>query len=129
MTNADDSSFELIAAFVDGEAVPPHALKDALANAGARDYLIDLLVLRRAVADMGPTTFTRHTRPTLRRVLVAAAVVIASVGGYAVGARTVLAAKPGGSVAVLNIQSPQPPRPTETIILQPGVNWHSGGGN
>jgi hypothetical protein len=122
----------VIDAFLDGEPVDPMALRDTLATGEGRDYLVDLLLLRRAVADMGPTAAVtpapqrRSKWARLARLTVAAAVLlIVSGSAFWLGQRTV-AAEPrdgrGGVEVVLD--APSVPRPTEVIRLVPGTSWH-----
>jgi hypothetical protein len=121
----------IVAAFLDGEEVDGGALKASLANEDARDYLVDLLLLRRSVAYMGPMTIGRTSggrRRTTGRWLVAAAIFMATaIGGYAAGALSVpdVHARSSIEVSTEATISP-PPKPTEVIRLQPGINWQQG---
>ncbi len=128
----------VVAAFLDGEEVNCEALKDSLAAHEARDYLIDLLILRRSVAHMGPMTIDRATaqRPRpIGRWLAAAMILIATVttglAGYAIGTRGGFVMRvesaPSSVEAVIDGGVSHAPRPTEVIRLQPGIDWHQGG--
>ena len=127
ITPAADDRFLLVEALLDGERVDGRAIKDALAVAAVRDHFVDLLMLRDAVAGMGPHEWRAAPRSKTRRGMkwaAAAAVVVACVaGGYAVGQR-VTAAAPSNVEAVVTVDAaPVAPAPTKTIALEPGVNW------
>lgn len=113
----------VVAAFVDGERVDAHALKSALAQAEARDYLAELLALREVVALNGAPVVAA-ARPGRRWLIGAAAAVMLSLGGgYALGLR-------GGSAkadddAVVSASAPQP---TRVIEVAPGASYVSQGG-
>ena len=81
---------EVISAFLDDDPYDLADLAAALNEPGGRALLIDLLALRRMVqpADTIPVTSAVHlaARRPLRPVLAAAALVVALVGGYAMGA-------------------------------------------
>jgi len=121
----------IVAAFLDGEQVDGGVLKAALANEDARDYLVDLLLLRRSVACMGPMTIERtdsRRRWTTSRWLVAAAMFMATaIGAYAAGVFSVsdVRARSAFEVSTDTTLSPAP-KPTEVIRLQSGVNWQQG---
>ena len=48
----DEQAYLVVAALADGEPVDPDALKLALEQSAVRDYLVDLMALRRTVADI-----------------------------------------------------------------------------
>src|SRR5262245_10651791 len=81
-------SFELIAAFADGERVDTQALRAALADDAGRDYLIDLLAMREIVghaeAPARPVPAAGHWSRTMTGL---AAVLVMAVGiaGYVIG--------------------------------------------
>src|SRR4051812_42812959 len=82
-----DPAFSVIAAFIDGEAVESSALKQALAVLEGRDYLVDLLSIRGFVRSTFPSE-AMVPRPTswFRRAgAIAAAIVLAALGGYLAG--------------------------------------------
>jgi hypothetical protein len=113
-------SFEIIAAFVDGERVDAEALKLALGDAAGRDYLADIVSLREAVRlpDPAMTTVAPAAMNT-RRWLAAAALVVVGLGtGFAIGHQF---ARTGASATAA-------PTPNRVIELKPGVNWHETGG-
>ena len=127
-----DSTFDVIAAFVDGEHVSPEALKIALADAEARDSFIDLLSLREATRQLDEIAAPARTASTrwrtVARVAAAAALVIgASTAGYFTGHRTAAASAPEPAVmseTVIDMSTPVPMlAPTRVIKLQSGVNW------
>jgi hypothetical protein len=113
-------SFEIIAAFVDGERVDTDALKLALGDAAGRDYLADIVSLRDAVRLPDPAmTAVAPASVNARRWLAAAALVVVGLGtGFAIGHRVALA---DASVSAA-------PAPNRVIELKPGVNWHETGG-
>ena len=83
--------FHILDAFVDGEAVDPDALRQALADEAGRDYLIDAWLLRDLVQEEiagDELTATERVAPPKRRWLAAAAVAgVSLLGGYLAGAR------------------------------------------
>ena len=88
MTNS-----EVISAFIDQESFDAQALADALAEPAGRAMLIDLIVLRSLAEpdDVAPVAIARprpQTRP-VHLAIAAAAVVVALLGGYRWGARSV----------------------------------------
>jgi hypothetical protein len=128
--------FGVIAAFLDGERVDGAALKSALATADGRDYLVDVLALRRSVL-LTPTSVVapvvRERRPIASRW--AAAIVVAglsSVAGYAVGERTGFAAERAASPgveAVTQLAAPTAaPQPTIVIQLESSRSADAAGG-
>ena len=125
----------IVEAFIDGEPVVPEALKDVLAEAAGRDYLIDLLVLRGVVARMElPAASVASARlgrsMHLKSLATAAAVLMSLFAGYLAGQRVVTPAEARSVEAVVEFHSaPTAPTPTRIITLRPGVNWteNSGG--
>ena len=84
-----NDTHEVISAFLDDEPFDAQALAEALSDPEGRAQLIDLVALRHvmqpgkeAMAAMQPKRSTG-----LRALLAAAAMVIALVGGYALGQR------------------------------------------
>jgi hypothetical protein len=122
-----------IDALLDGQAVDRTELRSVLADAEARDYMLDALVLRQLARDVGPSHFVAPARPrhpavTVLRTLAAVLVLTTGVaGGYFYGARQqhppasddVAATLPSAGAA------PTAPAPTQTIRFEPGVNWAS----
>jgi len=136
---------EVIAAFLDDERVDATMLTEALALPEGREYLVQLLALRDLVNAEGRDGITRartasatpgappSREPVVRRWAVAAAVLLlASAGGYVVGANAGFLPRiqgAGSSVeAVVDAGAPPAPKPTHLIRLQPGVNWSAAGG-
>ncbi len=116
---------------LDGEAIERDRLCAALADAVARDYFVDALLLRHTARELTPpvplAVTNRRRSPSWTRWLTAAVVLVtvsaAGVGGgYAWAHRTIDAPAPVEAVMDL---SPRPiaPAPTTVIHLQPGVNW------
>lgn len=120
-------------ALLDGEPVDRDALRSALEQGDARDYLIDALMLRQITRDMGPAQFSipgTPRSPIVRRMrwLAAAVIVAVSAGaGYAFGKNAGTDAAPRGFLEVVLDDRPVPaaPEPTRTIRFEPGVNWTS----
>jgi hypothetical protein len=133
---ADDASAELLTidALLDGEPVDRHALRSALDDAGARDYLVEALVLRQMAREMGPTRFVIPAAPrgaVVRRLRWVAAGVIVAVSagaGYAYGKGSRGDDGVDGDFEVVLDSRPAPaaPEPTRTIRFEPGVNWTAG---
>ena len=122
---------EILSAFVDGEAVEPGALASALMEPGAREALVDFVLLRAALADERepPTAFVERMRRRLggarpfarlprSLLLVAAAAILAlaTLGVLDLG-RLVRPVRPDA-----------PPTPTRVIRFEPGVDWLSAEG-
>jgi hypothetical protein len=102
---------EVISAFLDDEPFDPHELEQALSDADGRAQLIDLLALRH-VMEPGREAMSamRPKRNSgLRALLAAAAVVVALVGGYALGQRQ---SESGRSEA-----------PPATRVVEPPAAW------
>ena len=129
-----DDPLAIVEAFIDGEPVVPEALKDALADAAGRDYLVDLLVLRGVVArmesPMASVTCARAERSRhLKWVAAAAAVVMSLLAGYFAGQQVVTPIETRTVEAFVEPQSaPTAPAPTRVITLRPGVNWTESSG-
>ena len=120
--------YAVVEAFLDGEAVDPTKLRHALDEPGVRDHLVDLLVLREGVRALTPGSWTSTVAATggsrLRWLAAAAAVLVALSAGYYTGQRTVAASETRGGETMVAVESaPAPPRPTQVIKLEPGVNW------
>ena len=85
--------FHILDAFVDGEAVDPSALRQALADEAGRDYLIDAWLLRDLVQEeiaddevATPARTAARTAMPRRQWLAAAAVALVCLtGGYFAG--------------------------------------------
>jgi hypothetical protein len=144
---------EVIAAFVDGEAVEARALDRALADAGGRAHLLDLLALRGLVGDAGAvagavapwgaigsraigSSAHRTSWWSSRRWTSAAAalLVAGAAGGYAVGRVVPDVRSADDVVAPIDVAAPaldvSAPAPTRVIQLEPGKDWNeSAGGN
>jgi hypothetical protein len=117
-----------IDALLDGEAVDKESLRFALDDAGARDYLIDALLLRQITRDSGPRHYVVPgipRSPFARGMRWLAATVILATGaggGYLYGQRSLPAASSSFEVAV-DTAPPVAPEPTQVIRFEPGVNW------
>jgi hypothetical protein len=102
-------SFEVIAAFVDGERVDPIALKSALASPEGRDYLAEVVALREVMSHDSVTASTEivRARPARRWLIGAAAAIALSVAGAALGHQLAAREYAAGGP---NIPAPQPTR-------------------
>jgi hypothetical protein len=126
-----DDSLQILSPLVDGEAVDPEALATALAAPGAREAIVDFVLLRaelRADERRPSTRFYaaveearlhgRVRRLAPARVLrgLAAAVILglAVLGAISLPGRFRPAAD-------------QPPRAARVLQFTPGVDWHEGG--
>ena len=132
--------FDVIQAFADGEAVDPVELESALADAGGRAHLIDIVVLRKLVkrssvaAPVTASAPSSDPRRPLRWLAAAAAVVtIASVGSYFMGERSSTSRQAAATIAadapVADAAATPPPAPTVVITFKPGVDWTERGGH
>ncbi|HWB29896.1 MAG TPA: hypothetical protein VG736_05280 [Vicinamibacterales bacterium] len=115
---------------LDGEAIERERLRAALADAEAREYFVDALLIRQAARELTPpvpVASTKRPHAPWTRWL-AAAVVVATVGAAGVGGGYTWAHHtidvPAPVETVMDV-SPRPiaPAPTKVIHLQPGVNW------
>lgn len=117
-----------IDALLDGETVDKESLRFALDDSGARDYLIDTLLLRQITRDAGPRHYLEPARPRspfARGVRWLAASVILATGaggGYLYGLQSLPVAPSSFEVAV-DTAPPAAPEPTQVIRFEPGVNW------
>jgi hypothetical protein len=101
-------TFEVIAAFADGERVHADRLKQALGEPGGREYLIDLLALRDVVNLNEPGRLAvRRVRSARLRWLAAAAALVVIAGGLFLTSRYV----------------DRPPAPDRIVKLERGLDW------
>jgi hypothetical protein len=133
MTHDDDELARIeIDALLDGEAVEKDALRHALEDAAARDYLVDALLLRQLTRDLEPRRFMAPARPRplvrgARWLAAGVVLVLGTTVGYVYGQRAQSALVSPGSVEVVlgDRLAPQAPEPTHIIRFEPGVNWTS----
>jgi hypothetical protein len=125
-----DRSCVILAALADGERVDPSELRIALEDPAAREYLVDVIALRQAVAEIPATSATvvQERRPRVRHsdwLAAAAAVVISLTAGYFAGQRTAAQTLSGPMIetAVDLGDAAIAPKPTHVVPLRPGVNW------
>ena len=123
----------VIDAFIDGEPIDVAALRAALDEPQARDYLAELLTLREAVRTTAPSAWSLPARASsVRRwrwFATAAALVISLTAGYVMGERQATAIASSMETTVDFGNAPTAPAPTHVIPLRPGVNWvESSGG-
>lgn len=105
---------EVISAFLDEDPYDLADLAAALNEPDGRALLIDLLALRRIVQPTDPIPVTATVRPArrlLRPVLAAAAVIVALVGGYAMGA---------SRASTVDTAAPPPTRIVQVTSTGPG---------
>ena len=130
-SSPETQPYLVLAALADGERVNPSDLRSALANPAARDYLVDLIALRHAVAGMPsvpPTMFEerRRLRTRAKWLSAVAAVFVSLTMGYFAGQRTAaetLSPAPMIETAVdLGSSASVAPKPTQVVSLRPGVN-------
>lgn len=117
---------DIIEAFADNEPVDPERLKDALAAPEARDYLVDILVLRGFVRGGAPAGVMAVAGPApgvsrTRWLSVAAAAVAVSVaGGYYAGKQVSPGARGNQADAAIDTSAPAP---TRVIKLEDSADW------
>jgi hypothetical protein len=102
-------SQEVISAFLDDEPFDANALAQALSEPSGRELLIDLLALRHLVRTEGKDVVAPSDRKPWRRslrALVAAAVLVALVGGYLIGQRRSESAMSAAPPATRVVQAP-----------------------
>jgi hypothetical protein len=112
---------EILSAFVDGEPVDTAALAEALAGPGAREALLDFVLLRAAVCadDARPSD---RLAPRIRRVLGAKR----RWAPLAAAAAALVVAVAGGGWWTLHERAARrdaPPEATQTIVLECGRDW------
>lgn len=146
----DPNVEEVIGAFIDGEPVDSHDLRQALSAGEGREYLIDVLALRGLVAPGGVLSAGNsaerltdahapgHTSkgPRLFWTAAAAALVAASTMAGFLAGRLSLPDAPPDTPSVTVQAAPPPafsidvPPPTRVIQLQHGQDWtERSGGN
>jgi hypothetical protein len=101
-------TYEVIAAFADGERVDADRLKQALSEPAGRDYLIDVLALGEVVNMNEPRRFAvPRVRQARRRWLAAAAALFVIAGGPFLTFRS----------------ADRPPTPDRIVTLERGLDW------
>jgi hypothetical protein len=120
---------EILSAFIDGEPVDAAALASALGEPGAREVLVDFVLLRAALADeaeppaalvekirgrLRPRSWDFPIRRSLRLVAAAAVLVLALLGALDL------------PKMIRPVSSDEPPTPTRVIRFEPGVDWGPG---
>lgn len=103
--------YEVISAFLDGEAFEATSLGEALADPDGRALLIDLIALRHLVAESPEAVpvVRQHGRKRLLFAVAAAAIVLASLLGYSLGERQ----------GARSVDAP----PTPTRVVQTTTGW------
>jgi hypothetical protein len=122
---------EVLSAFIDGERVDPEELAEALAEPGARETLVDFVLLRQAVSQGGDPSpeFVGRVRRKLGagasgwgrvlRLAAAAVLAVLAVLGALDLAGFGLSPQPGGE---------GPPEAARELRFEPGVDWLPDGG-
>jgi len=134
-----DAQLEALAAWVDGEPVARTDVALALETHEGRDYVLDLMALRRMVDATTPALAAkvapRHPRRWPTFAAAAAAVVLCAAGGFAAG-RLVTPAQtdsPGAPNAMASpLSAPASitaPVPTRVIRLEEDTSWRESGGS
>lgn len=139
-----DAHFETLAAWADGEAVDRAEVLRALETADGRDYVVDVMGLRRMVMVTTPgeaggsasharTSGPRDLRtsgPRWLLVPMAAAAVLCVAAGYTVGRVSSDSADPAGPTVtpVSTPASSSAPAPTHVIRFEAGVDWRETAG-
>ena len=124
---------QTIAAFIDGEPVAAGPLCEALALPEGREYLIDLVALRGLIVSdsMGAASASAGVSASRggrwRALAMAAALLLALLGGYFAGTRTAL--ESGVSVVQAPRVSDAPPTPTVVITVERWQDTQKGGGS
>jgi hypothetical protein len=123
----DETSCLVVAALADGEPVDPDALRAALDDPAVREYLVDLIALRRSVgtmSELSPVQWRerRSFRSRVGWMAAAAALAMSLTAGYVTGQRAGVAAPTVETFIDLGASSPAP-KPTRIVPLRPGVNW------
>jgi hypothetical protein len=133
---------DVISAFADQEPVDVEQLSAALADPEAREYFMDILLLRGMVGDADPVESGRkqkEQRPQYRALAAAALIAIGLGTGY-IAARATLDgndAQASGDATVapatranqeVRDPSAQAPAPTHVIRMENGVDWNERSG-
>jgi hypothetical protein len=133
-----DAQFEALAAWLDGEPVARTDVADALETREGRDYVLDLMALRRMVDTTTPALAAKATSSHGRRwpaFAAAAAVVLCAAGGFVAGRlvtpeRIAPPDTPNGIVVPVSTPaSITAPAPTRVIRLEEGTSWRESGGS
>lgn len=128
-----DTHLETLATWVDGEPVSHADVTRALGTAEGRDYVVDLMALRRLVARTTPGFGSPPVAARPRRwpILAGAAAAFVCVAGGFVAGRlaSTQEAGPGATVAPASItELHSAPAPTRIIRLKDGVDWRETSG-
>jgi hypothetical protein len=123
---------DVVEAFLDKEPVEAAALERALADGEAREYFIDLIVLRGLVGNAPivaqPHQADRRGHSVWWLAAAAALVAVGTTGGYLAGRVTDRPSVPSRVEQVGT--TPAAPAPTHVIRLENGVTWNEkSGGN
>jgi hypothetical protein len=112
-----NTNCEVISAFIDDEPVDTEALANALGTVEGRRFLIDAIALRGlARSDSSPAIVVKSKSPVGRRLLVAAAVILAAMVSFQFGQRQALN------------ETLRAPQPTRVIPAAPAWQEDSTGG-
>jgi hypothetical protein len=134
-----DAHFETLAAWADGETVDRADVLRALDTAEGRDYIVDVMALRRMVAITTPVPAAEavgHPASARTRsrnwiaVPLAAAAVLCVAVGYTAG-RVSSEGAPLETPTVVPVSTaaaPAAPTPTHVIRFEAGVDWRENAG-
>ena len=101
---------EVISAFIDDDPVQPEALANALATPEGRSFLIDAIALRGMALSGSTAPMTVRPKSNMvRRLVLAAAVILATLAGFQLGQRQGLNE---------TLRAPEPTR-----VISAGTAW------
>ena len=132
-----DAQLEALAAWMDGEPVARTEVALALETREGRDYVLDLMALRRMV-DVTTPALSAKTAPRQGRrwpaLAAAAAVVLCAAGGFAAGRLMSPAQVVSDTPAAIGAANSTPapitaPIPTRVIRLEEDTSWRESGGS
>lgn len=129
MTDRAVPDLGILDAWIDGETVPRIEVATLLATDEGRSYAIDVMALRRVMQIDAPVQLTAR-RARWQPVAAAAALVLATAGGFMAG-HYATRADHGGTEVIAAASNPSPaPAPTRVIQFEVGVDWNeASGGN
>lgn len=135
MLTPHDDHAEVLTAWVDGEPSDRDAVQAALETPEGREYVYDLMALRRMVAitGAGQAAFpaASATPQWSRWIVRAAAAVLCVTAGY--GVARVADRTPAATPVVVgpaSVSGSAAPQPTHVIRFETGVDWReTSGGN
>jgi hypothetical protein len=133
-----DAQLEALAAWLDGEPVARTDVALALDTREGRDYVLDLMALRRMVDVTTPALIAKVPARQVGRwptfAAAAAGLVLCIAGGFAAGRLTTPVLIDSGTPAPVTVPVSTPasitaPAPTRVIRLEEGTSWRDSGGS